>query len=205
MTAYPGAIASSQVDAESYIDTVLAGQWTDIVLSTIENASGSPDIIGLDPLAEVTFSSDASWDITSIIDGTYDLYIIELVDFVPATNGVDLWLRTSANNGSTWNTGASDYQISASGDSKLILASGMGSASGEGASAIIHCWNPYGTALDKQFDWNVSFDNSTSYPTNSRSSGAYVNSPSTAQNAVQILCSSGNIESGTGRIYGRRT
>ena len=56
---------------------------------------------GLVLLEQHTASSSATLDFTASITSAYDDYLIELVNVVPATNTVDLYMRVSTDGGST--------------------------------------------------------------------------------------------------------
>ena len=85
---------------------------------------------GLVCLATASASSSATVDFTSAIDSSYDEYIFEWQNVIPATNGAGLFCRTSTNNGSTWDSGGSDYDQAATKQSNVGGSpSGFGSTS----------------------------------------------------------------------------
>ena len=178
-------------------------------IDVIGNQTLSP-IIGLDPLAEYTAANDASIDITSIIDGTYDKYFIECIDLVPANDNVALRARVSADNGTSWKSGASDYKNSSTLYTSLEVGTptgfgGWGSAAGEGGYASFLLSNPYGSAIYKMVSYYENKVNGGGNITGGQAEWAYIGSASDQLNAFQLYFASGNIESGTIRIYGVRT
>ena len=104
--------------------------------------------------------SSSSVDITDVMDGTYAHYLI-LASGVIGTDDGMLSLRVSTDNGSTWDSGASDYGSTrvglrsntslareSVGASVLRLAmnaagQGIGSAAGEGFAARIWMHSPH--------------------------------------------------------------
>lgn len=98
-----GFVSASGVTATElgYVSGVTSG-----IQAQIDALSGGG---GLVPLAEYTPSAATSVDITSVIDGTYDTYLLtfSLIQSTDGTGG--FLLRTSVNNGSSFSSGASDY------------------------------------------------------------------------------------------------
>lgn len=80
----------SQQSVKAYVDAGVAGNGSDLVL-----------------LGTVTASSTQNFDFTGL-SSTYDDYIIDFM-FVPAASGTFVKLRTSPNNGVSFDSGASDY------------------------------------------------------------------------------------------------
>ena len=81
--------------------------------SVVAAAGGGQDVLG-----SYTISSDASFtigsglDLDAVIDGTYDRYLLYLNSIIPSTVAVSVWVRTSTDGGSTFDSGASDYSWS---------------------------------------------------------------------------------------------
>lgn len=168
---------------------------------------------GLVLLEQHTASSSASLDFTTCITSTYDEYIFEVVNLVPATNTTDLWMRFSTNGGSSYdsssvywwsrwytqNANSSGILSSNSTDAKFIIADFI-SSSLEGASASIKVFNPLSTTNRRQVLWHALAAQPTVLA--SQPSGGVYTSTGTGVDAVQFLYSSGNIASGTIRCYG---
>jgi hypothetical protein len=124
---------------------------------------------------------------------------------LPATDGAVLGIRTSTNNGSSYDSGGSDYnyQSIVSSGGTVSAASGpaaqwnlggsVGSASGRGiwGTITIHNFNKATVAYG---EGSIGFVSNagvfTSVPVNGGRAGT------TARNAIQLLFSSGNIASG---------
>ena len=188
-------------------------------LPTFQAASGGMGVI----LGSYTASNATSVDIgdgldlDAVIDGTYDVYEIEGVDVIPATDGTFLYMRTSANTGVSFDTGASDYEWAHEGRStggsnrdgndtaaaEIRASDVMGSDAGESSNVLIRLYNPAGTNFTKvgikhDGDSTVTTDDATFVVgVGRRNSAAIVD-------AVRLLASSGNI-SGTFYLRGYKT
>lgn len=165
-----------------------------------------------------TASSSSSIDFTGL-SSTYYMYIVVITNLVPATNSVDLWMRTSTNNGSSYDAGAANYAwnslntysnlattIGASGsDTKIQITATTTPLSNNSAlpnQAMVYLYNPSGATI-------TYISNVTNYVTSSAISGSSTgggirSSASGAVNAIQFLMSSGNISTGTFKLYGVR-
>jgi hypothetical protein len=161
-------------------------------------------------------STAASVDITSQLGASYDVYLITF-NLRPATDAAQLLLRTDTSNGASFDTGASDYTyhgisesgtttvagFGSAGDTSMALTiGGVGSATNEGVSGRIWIDFRGSASMYPILNWTLgSLDQSTLhrsfYGGGSRLSAAAID-------AVQLLFSSGNIASGTVRIYGLR-
>ena len=163
-------------------------------------------------LDSATASASSSIDMITGIDGTYDVYVLVLNGVVPASDTFQLRMRVSEDTGSTWKSGASDYRYAAaehggssgsSSGSGYIALDGIGNASGEGLNAQIYFYNPSSTSLWKVFNFHTATTgfNPAAAPTGRDGTGVY-DGTANAIDGVQFLMSSGNITSGTFRLYG---
>jgi hypothetical protein len=163
-----------------------------------------------------TASNSATINFTGI-SSTYDVYAIQIVKALPATDGAVLRMRTSTNNGSSYDAGASDYDyiqsigILSSGsyasgntgstDSFIRISYSLGNASNElGFNGWIYLWKPSdATYFSVGYSGNGVDDSGQIFVVDQglgrRLSAADVD-------AVRFLMSSGNITSGTFRLYG---
>lgn len=157
----------------------------------------------------------SSVDFTTSIDDTYETYIFELSNVIPATDSVDLWVRTSANAGGAWDSGASAYRYAcegfgtgaltpsdqSTGAAQIVLTpTAVGSASGEeGVSGEIHLIDPSsGVNTTMRGDLIMRNDGNQLIVVDvvgSRESAAAVD-------GVRFLFSSGDVESGILTLYG---
>lgn len=85
---------SGKIATTSYVDSAV-------------NAGGDP---GLVLLASAEADNDSAIDFTGVFDSTYEQYRIELMNVVPATDQAILSVRTSNDDGVSFDSGASDYQ-----------------------------------------------------------------------------------------------
>lgn len=198
------------------VDVLAAGTDGDVLtivtgVPTWQAPSGGG---GLVLLEQHTASASASLDFTTCISSTYDDYLIELVNIVPATNTQQLRMRMSTNAGVSYDSG-NNYNWARWG-----FDSGGGSTSGGSAVAFIQLGSQgvSNTASSGGAIGSLRLQPSTgsnqtgvigdlSFYTTGASSftkesimGRYT--PSTAVNAFQFFFASGNIASGTIRVYG---
>lgn len=169
-------------------------------------------------LATATASSSASIDFTGL-SSTYFLYILEINDLQPATDATTLLLRTSTNNGSSYDSGASDYQwimfegddvggataYKSTGDTSITVcgkAGGtleMGNATNEKGSGTIYIFNPSASK------WTFIISKINYLCETGKMAFGYISGirmTTTAVDAFQVLMDSGNIASGDFVLYG---
>lgn len=179
-----------------------------------ERTASSPS--GLVFLGSQTGSASATLDFTSLISATYNEYIFEFENILPATDNVDLLMRTSTDNGSTYAASAGDYRyadfvnntgsfstddVCSASDSAIKIAPTMDSGSSTGGfCGTLKLYNPLNATQNKSVTFSGSaFLNDNQYY-NIQGSGWRI---ATADiDAVRFLMSSGNIASGTIRMYG---
>jgi len=171
-------------------------------------------------LEQHTASSSASLDYTSCITSTYDEYVVEMLGIVPATNNAEPYLRFSTDGGSTYDAGSSAYawtiafQLLGStasgnhaGTSSAIILFDDGSGHGLSSSGLpgwagrFHLYDPLSSVNWKEITGEgvARYGNAaSSYMVNF--GGIYTSA--TAVNAFRFLFSTGNIASGTIRVYG---
>jgi len=164
-----------------------------------------------------TISASASINVTSIITSEFDTYVIEIQDLIPATDNVSLWMRTSSNNGTSWDSGASDYSHIKTGiftgstatftsqalsDNTCALAAAISNGAGRSFNATIKLRNPLNSSLYTTGGFVSSHSDNTNQLSNFQ--GSFRRTSASAVNAFQFLMSSGNITSGVVRVYGIR-
>ena len=200
-----------------------SGNWR---VDMYARQSGAPLVTpasgALELLAVRTASSSASLDFASVITSAYDVYEIEIVDLRPATDNVTLMLRTSTNNGSSYdatgyhwsraerqvNTASPTETLTGStSDTAIRLAAGgVGNASGGGTQesicATLVLRNPLGTASYKYIDGVYRYFDPATATQRGDITGARISN--SAVNAFQVLFSGGNITSGVVYLYGKR-
>jgi len=186
-------------------------------LSFATVSGGTGDLVLLETQ---TASASSTIDFTSNIDSTYKNYLFALIDMVPATDQVQFHMRVSTDGGSSWKSGSSDYTYrsearddsnstanwGSTGENKIRILGHtggfrIGNAAGEGISIDnLFMPNPAGTSIDQAFliDTVYSLDNGEV----ARSSGHGRYQATTAVNGIRFFMSSGNISSGTFKLYG---
>lgn len=177
---------------------------------------GGTDTNGLVLLETCTASASASCNFTTSISATYDEYWIDFQNIIPATDNVQFWMRMSTNGGSSYDAGAGAYHwnnyrwtfngaAAGGGDDTEIQISGDAEAldttvTTVGLSGHVILRGPASTTLWKHVLGQVTFYSNNNTIIGSNSQGWYKST--TAVNAFQFLMSSGNIASGTIRVYG---
>jgi hypothetical protein len=155
-------------------------------------------------------------DLDAAIDGTYDKYIVEFVDVIPATDGGLLYLRTSTDGGSTFDGGADNYDytgfetltsgtltgIGSTGAAQIQVTGGTGSGTAESCNGEITLYNPSGATNYTQVKFDTAYidtsaDSCGTIGTGQRTTAGDVD-------ALRLFMNSGDIESGTFYFYGVR-
>ena len=171
------------------------------------NAVPKSTINTLVPISTVTASNVATVDFTGL-DGTYEHYQIVITNAIPVTDGVYFYLRTSSDNGATFESGAGAYRFNVNvqtdaaqielGPTSLI---GNNGAAENGWKGVINFFNPSGGTYS-QFIWQYTSIDTT---TNMQNLSGAARAPNATVNALRFFFSSGNIASGTFTLYGVRT
>ncbi len=213
-----GTLAVSK--ATQSANTVFAGPTTGsaaapafraLVSADIPSGSGSSGALVL--LEQHTASSSAALNFTACITSTYDEYLIEFVSIIPATNSVEIRVQFSTNGGSSYDSGA-NYRVMnqyrfAGGTSIETLATThirvytdlSNSATDGGLSCQAVLFNPLSATGYKLFRGTFIGTQFTVADVVEREVICRYN-VTTAVNAFTVFASSGNITSGTVRVYG---
>ncbi|MFA7238998.1 MAG: hypothetical protein WC091_02725 [Sulfuricellaceae bacterium] len=226
-------VAGGGTGAATFTDAgVLIGNGTGALQVTTAGTAGqvlTSNGAGVDPtfqaaaggafvlLSTQTASASATLNFASVITSAYDAYMFVIADIKPATDAQKLWLRTSTNNGSSYDAGLSDYgwtifnetapggspsaaSNDGSDDSIELTATGTGNAATEGLSGKMWLYTPLDTTRQKVFTWDVLSQNNATVQQFNQGIGSRL---STADiDAVQFLFASGNIASGKIYCYG---
>ena len=170
-----------------------------------------------------TASSSASISFTSNIDSTYPIYLFKFINIHPATDGAEFTINFSTDSGSNYNVAKTTtffvaYNAESESSSGLTyidsldIAQGTGVANifynvgnenDEAASGTLHLFNPSSTTFVKHFmsTFNV-YNNSGSNGNSVQVDVAGYGNTTSAIDGVQFAMSSGNIDSGTIKLYG---
>ena len=204
------ALASEPADTDEFLVSD-AGVLKRIDYSLIKGG-GSWNLI-----STTTISSDSTVSITGM-DSTYKHYVMILTQLHPATNDVHLQGRAIIS-GSPYTTGNyfSIIEHSRTGNASAEYdnnegqtswnfthdGNGMGNANSDSMSMIIDIYNPSDTTFEKfvktQADYNHSIVNNMSARSYSHNA---IHSISSAITGIQFFFSSGNMDTGTIKLYG---
>jgi hypothetical protein len=179
--------------------------------SSLTAANGCSKVL----LSTQTASNSPNIDFTSVITSTYDEYEITFQNLVPQTDDTYLMLRTSSNNGTSYDATVGDYsyanRTNSSGStvvnvaallnaSEIYVARRIGNSTGENANGEITIKNPLNTTVYKLIKCTT---DCIQYTGDYASfSGGGTRKSTSAVNAIRLLMNSGNIASGTFRMYG---
>jgi hypothetical protein len=155
-------------------------------------------------------------DLDAAIDGTYDKYIVELVDFIPAEDGKVLYLRTSTDGGSTFDGGAYNYEYTgletstsgaingfgSTGATLIQVTQGIGSGTAESCNGEITLYNPSGATNYTQVKFATAYMDPSADSCGTIGTG--LRKTAGAVDALRLFMNSGDIESGTFYFYGVR-
>lgn len=168
-------------------------------------------------LSSQTASASATIDFSNLLDGTYLNYVLVISGMVPATNNTTPYLRVGTGAGPSWKSGASDYQwaqgvCEATGSgyngtgtnaaAQIAMSyAGITGATTHSFNAVLYIYNATNTSTWKHINGNGSYiRNSSTLLTSFHIAGTYVST--TAITSLRLLMSSGNISTGTFKLYG---
>lgn len=170
---------------------------------------------GMVLLAVKTASNSATLDFASYITTAHSTYIFEIDDLRPATDGDNLYFRTSTDNGATYDAGASDYSYSiyrqfigtssiegntvSAGTTKIFFPD-TGNAAAEGISGYLILRSPLGTARNKAIEYGGVAQYTDGVGQFFRGYGLRLSTEDI--DAARFLFAGGNITSGKIRLYG---
>ena len=175
---------------------------------------------GLNLISTQTASSSSTIDFTSGIDSTYKEYIFKFINIHPSADGSQFLFNLSADNGSNYNvtkTTTSFRSFHSEDDSATGLAyytggdlaqstdfqrfaDSLGNDNDQSLSGTFTLFNPSSTTFVKHFIANVNYSYDADYSLQYFLAG-YGNTTS-AVDAIQFKMNSGNIDSGTIKLYG---
>ena len=168
-------------------------------------------VSGMVLLETKTASASAQLEFTSI-SATYTDYLFLVDGILAATAAADLWMRHSTDGGSTFITGSAYVYVfnavghgapstlsgvGSGGDAKIIVATSLNAASPVACRLTLFTDN--GGLV--QATWHNTYVNNSGQVLNGWGGGSRA---TTGLNAIRFLMSSGNITSGTIRMYGMR-
>ena len=212
-------MAISKANFNSFNVTPTASKF--ITFNSSNNGLAADDVGGaLKLISTQTASGSSTISFTSGIDSTYKEYIFKYYNVHPST-GASLYMNLSADGGSNYNITKTSSAFRAfhqedAGDASLTYLTGYDLAQGTGSQRIsgainasnadescsgtLHLFDPSNTTFVKHF-LSVTNTYGESVYSHQLFIAGYGNTTS-AINAVQFSLNTGNIDSGTFKLYG---
>ena len=205
-------MALSKVQAES-IDLTATYAFSGTVTDTA--------VRNLVLLQTLTASSSATLSFTSGIDNTYQSYLFKFINIHRETDSTNFSFQASTDTGSNYNTTVTNtlfraLQNEAGNATALAYSTGSDQAQGtafirldeddggndndQSLSGTLEIYNPSSTTFVKHYQGHVQYSQKDDYSIQSFTAG-YFNTTS-AIDAVQFKMGSGDIDSGTIKMYG---
>ena len=202
----------SKVQAES-IDLTATYAFSGTVTDTVTR--------NLVLLQTLTASSSATLSFTSGIDNTYQSYVFKFINIHRETDSTNFSFQASTDTGSNYNTTVTNtlfraLQNEAGNATALAYSTGSDQAQGtafirldeddggndndQSLSGTLEIYNPSSTTFVKHYQGHVQYSQKDDYSIQSFTAG-YFNTTS-AIDAVQFKMGSGDIDSGTIKMYG---
>lgn len=198
-------------------DSIIFSDASDSGNTKRDTVQGLLDLVGtgaLVYLGSATASASATLDFTSLLNSTnYTAYIFVFNNILPATSGSGMLARTSSNNGSSWDNSAGNYSYTAANLYSTYSGTGNNSHTDMQVTSLL--------GIDTTVSNNslngigYLFVGASKYTylncrTHYLSSGNALRTIDTTScrlsttevNAIRFLMDSGNIASGTIRLYG---
>lgn len=164
-------------------------------------------------LATKTASASATLDFTEFVNATYHTYEFYIENLIPGTDGDALWIRTSTDGGSTYDSSAGNYQWSIFRDfvggnnqdgsnsaTRMELTGGVGNAANEiGVNGLI-ILHGAPLAAYTSLTGRLQFVNTSGTIVGTSFSG--LRSAASDVTGVRFMPSTGNFASGKIRMYG---
>ncbi len=210
-------IPNSDVDPDSPLTTSLLTALRDNPTqddTPLKAKAGATEVL----LSTQTASSSANLDFSGL-DSTYPVYLFRFESILPATVSVSLNIRVSTDLGVSfistnsyewlnygYDTGAGNPNSQNTSDAQIKIAGGINGVSNTAESALggeLRFYSPDSTTAFKKVEGNFVYGNGSNYTEFINSAGAYTTTTNSVTD-VRFLMSSGNIASGTIRMYGIR-
>jgi hypothetical protein len=199
----PKGVATATSGQVYVADGAASGAWTTLSIA------GAWTLI-----ATETASASSALNFTGFNSTLYRDYKLVLSNILPATSGDILWLRTSSNGGSSYDSGASDYAWGWAGvsagagavtgndtaDAQIAISRASGNSANQGFFGEINLISPV-TAQYCNAIWQVNHIESASSRFTAVTGGGSRLAAADVD-AVRLLFSTGNIASGVVQFYG---
>ena len=186
-------------------------------------ASGSSMIL----IKTLTASSSATLSFVDgssdvVLDSTYPIYVFKFINIHPQTDSVSFQFNMSIDGGSNYNvtktttffqalheeSGSSSELIYNTGKdlaqstSFANISNSTGNNSDDNTGGQLTLFNPSSTTFCKHFITDVNSNYRTGLPSSGRFLGAGYGNTTSAVDAIQFKMDSGNIDTGTIKLYG---
>jgi hypothetical protein len=172
-------------------------------------------------ISSATASNSSSIDFTGLAS-TYSLYIVEITDLIPATNNSALWLRIGTGATPTYQSGAGSYShvragatvngtgtttsgttIGNGSDTQIVCFGGaVSNAAPQSVNGSVRIFQPSQTTDYHGILFTLGVRDSASPPSTNTVNGYGQYLATTAVTAIRVMMSTGNITSGTFKLYG---
>ena len=178
------------------------------VATDIPSWGASPGGSGIVYLATATAAASATLEFTSLIDATYNSYLFIYDHIYPASDGVIFTMRTSTDGGVSYSSTGGDYQsqlinvTAATTTTEISVSAEVGNVANETMSGQTTLINPSGAAYATTYSIG---GGKGSDGTLKAFHGAGMRLSAADVDAVQFLFKTGNIASGTIKMYGLTT
>jgi len=175
-----------------------SGNW---ICTKYGRKSGSPLSTGLTLLGSGTFSGAASADITNLMSSSHNDYMLMFDVTSMSGSPVDVYLRFSTNNGSSFYSGANDYYYGTTNTGQIVLTPTTPYVVGASLSGFIYLHNMNSTNTDQHIATGVNYVMGDGSGGSNTVGGGSTLNMSAAINAVRLLPASGTF-TGAWRFYG---
>jgi len=206
-----GAGTGDPTDLTATQATAILNAFTDALKGLVPASGGGTttflraDATFAAPVSIVTAVAQGAVSAAATLDialGSADMYEIDLINLLPATDNVNLFARFSQS--SSFLSGASDYRwgrhtfdarVTDASDSEIEVTSAVGNVAGEGATLTIRIFKPSTAVFNKVMRWQGVFVSTTPEMINDSGGGQLI-ANTDAIDGVRFLFSSGDIASG---------
>lgn len=152
-------------------------------------------------ISSATASTSTTVDFDNLIDGTYERYVVEVINATPVTNNVQFYIRVQTG-GSTWQTGTVYQYSGTAGTFIQSFLAGTSNVTAEGGiTGTIGIYDPSNTStwtrIAFETGWNLQAAGNI---VGVEAGGAYT--ATTAVTGIRFYFATDEIASGTFRLYG---
>ena len=164
-------------------------------------------------ISSATASTSSTLSFTSL--STAKVYVVVLAEVQGSAPNSTLWMRTSTDGGSSYDSGATDYgyhvmkmntwssaysgDFSNSGAAQMVVGVEVGSDSGEHRSGFIYIFNPSDTTQYTSIKTDLTGTQDNGY--SAMSIGVGCRNAITDVDAIQFLMNTGTIKTGTFHLF----